>query len=93
METILSGSDSPHKPPQIRLKRFVIVRNLKITLIGTFCSFCPGIVFERTMIIEAYIPFSVILRAFAKYVFNKERFVATMRALIVTTTLYRVSVS
>ena len=33
--------------PQIRLKRFMIVRNLKITLIGTFWSFCPSIVLKE----------------------------------------------
>ena len=53
----------------------------------------PKYSFERTMIMEAYIPFSVILRAFAEYMFDRERFVATMRALIVATTLHKVSVS
>ena len=45
------------------------------------------------MIIEAYISFPVILRAFAEYMFDRERFVGTMRALIVAMTLHKVSVS
>ena len=53
----------------------------------------PKYSFERTKIMEAYIPFSVILRASAECMFDRERFVGTMRALIVATTLHRVSVS